>query len=272
MNQMNGKVVWITGASSGIGLALAKAYSQKGAYLIVSARRLELLEELQSQLSEPKDCLVLPFDLQHHEQAAQWVEQALHFKGRIDVLVNNGGIGHLGSVDEMEFEIERKVMDVNFWAAVALTKAVLPHMLSNDSGQIWTISSILGFFGSPKLAAYAASKFAVIGYFESLQYELQHSQVHAGILSPGFINTAVSLNSLGPNGEPVGVNSSAQERGMLPEVLAQKFLQKTSKGRLPKHIVIGGYERFSIPFKRYLPRLFSLVYVKMTNFTRKNNA
>ena len=269
---MKGKVVWITGASSGIGLALAKAYSQKGAYLIVSARRLELLKELQNQLPKPEDCCVLPLDLQNHEQAHQWAKQALDFKGHVDILINNGGIGHLGSVDEMEFQIEKQVMEVNFWAAVALTKAVLPHMLSRNTGQIWTVSSILGFFGSPKLAAYAASKFAVIGYFESLQYELHNSGVHAGILSPGFINTSVTLKSLGPNGVPIGVNSSAQEKGMLPEVLARKFLKKTARGKLPKHIVIGGYERFSIPFKRFFPNLFSLVYSKLTNVTRKKNA
>jgi short-subunit dehydrogenase len=145
-------------------------------------------------------------------------------------------------------------------------------MLSRDSGQIWTVSSILGFFGSPKLGAYAASKFAVIGYFESLQYELQESNVHAGILSPGFINTAVTVKSLGPNGVPIGVNSQAQEKGMLPEVLARKFLNKTTKGTLPKHLIIGGYERFSIPFKRFFPNLFSLVYSKLTNVTRKKNA
>ena len=92
---MKGKVVWITGASSGIGLALARAYySQKGAYLIVSARRLELLKELQNQLPNPEDCCVLPLDLQSHEQAHQWAKQALDFKGHVDILINNGGIGH----------------------------------------------------------------------------------------------------------------------------------------------------------------------------------
>ena len=122
------------------------------------------------------------------------------------------------------------------------------------------------------MAAYAASKFAIIGYFESLQYELQNSGVHAGILSPGFIKTSVTVKSLGPNGVPLGVNSSAQEKGMLPEVLAQKFLKKTARGKLPKHLVIGGYERFSIPFKRFFPNLFSLVYSKLTNVTRKKKA
>jgi short-subunit dehydrogenase len=269
MKSFKGKVVWITGASSGIGRALARAYSNEGAFIIISARRKELLEEVKSSVKEPSHCMVLPLDLAHHDQASDWVKKALSFKGHIDILINNGGIGHLGSVEEMDFEVERKVMEVNFWAAAAISKAVLPSMLKRNHGEIWTVASILAYFGSPKLAAYAASKFAVMGYFESLQYELVGTGVHAGILSPGFINTAVTLSSLGPDGKPIGKNSVAQEKGMLPGVLAQKFLNKTRKARPPKNIVIGKYERYSVPFKRILPGLFRIVYGKLTNVTRK---
>ena len=160
-------------------------------------------------------------------------------------------------------------MEVNFWSAAARTKAILPTMLERRSGEIWTVASILAYFGSPKLAAYAASKFAVTGYFESLQYELEGSGIHAGILSPGFINTAVTLNSLGPDGNPIGKNSMAQEKGMLPEELAQKFLRKTKKSNPPKQVIIGRYERFAVPFKRFLPSIFRVVYGKLTHAARK---
>ena len=269
MKSFKGKVVWITGASSGIGRALAQAYSNEGAFVIISARREELLEEVKSSVKEPSNCMVLPLDLSQHHQASSWVKEALSFKGHIDVLINNGGIGHLGSVEEMDLEVERRVMEVNFWAAAALSKSVLPSMLQRNQGEIWTVASILAYFGSPKLAAYAASKFAVMGYFESLQYELADTDVHAGILSPGFINTAVTLSSLGPDGKPIGKNSVAQEKGMLPEELAQKFLKKTRKAHPPKSIIIGRYERFAVPFKRILPGLFRIVYGKLTNVTRK---
>lgn len=269
MKSFKGKVVWITGASSGIGRALAEAYSNEGAFVIVSARRAALLEELKLSLREPAHCMVLPLDLMQHQDALSWTNEALSFKGHIDILINNGGIGHLGTVEEMDFEVERSVMEVNFWAAAAITKAVLPGMLKRGSGEIWTVASILAYFGSPKLAAYAASKFAVMGYFESLQYELSGSGVHVGILNPGFINTSVTLSSLGPNGQPIGKNSVAQEKGMLPEELATKFLQKTRKVHPPKNLVIGKYERFSVPFKRILPGMFHIVYGKLTNVTRK---
>lgn len=263
------QTVWITGASSGIGEALALTYNAKGYHTILSARRSEVLESIQKKLTHPEQSYLLPLDLEQHENAEAWYNQASAFTGSIDVLINNAGMGHLGTAIEMELDIERKVFEVNFWGAVALTKAVLPHMTSRNSGQIWTVSSILGHFGSPKLAAYAASKHAVVGYFESIQYELRKSEVHIGIVSPGFINTAVTLNSLGPDGVPIGKNSVAQEKGMLPLDFALKFLKLSTKRRPKKHLLIGRYEIHSVPFKRYLPRLFFMVYGKLTDVTRQ---
>lgn len=263
------QTVWITGASSGIGEALALTYNAKGYHTILSARRSEVLESIQKKLTHPEQSYLLPLDLEQHENAEAWYNQASGFTGSIDVLINNAGMGHLGTAIEMELDIERKVFEVNFWGAVALTKAVLPHMTSRNSGQIWTVSSILGHFGSPKLAAYAASKHAVVGYFESIQYELRKSEVHIGIVSPGFINTAVTLNSLGPDGVPIGKNSVAQEKGMLPLDFALKFLKLSTKRRPKKHLLIGRYEIHSVPFKRYLPKLFFMVYGKLTDVTRQ---
>ena len=263
------KTVWITGASSGIGKALALTYNAKGYRTILSARRSEVLESIQKKLTHPEYSYRLPLDLEQHENAEAWFHQASAFTGSIDILINNAGMGHLGTAIEMELEIERKVFEVNFWGAVALTKAVLPHMTSRNSGQIWSVSSILGHFGSPKLAAYAASKHAVLGYFESIQYELRNSQVHIGIVSPGFINTAVTINSMGPDGAPIGKNSVAQEKGMLPLDFALKFLKLSAKRRPKKHLLIGRYEIHSVPFKRYLPRLFFMVYGKLTDVTRQ---
>ena len=265
------KIVWITGASSGIGWALAQAYNRTGAFTILSARRRTLLEQLQSELPYPEQSYVLPLDLAEHHQAPKWVAEALAVTGHVDVLINNGGMGHLGTVQEMDFDVERQVMDVNLWGAVALTKALLPQFTERNKGQIWTIASILGYFGSPSLAAYAASKFAVVGYFESLQFEMRGSGVHIGLVSPGFINTNVTLSSLGPDGKPIGTNSVAQEKGMLPAELAKRFMKKADRKHPPKHLFIGGYERFSVPFKRYFPKIFFLVYGKLTDVTRKKN-
>lgn len=272
MKSVVNRTVWITGASSGIGKAMAAAFNQAGAHVILSARRTEVLKEVASNLPYPEHASIVALDLSESSRAKEWTQKALQSTGQIDLLVNNGGLGHMGSVEDMEFDVEHQVMEVNLWGAVAITKAVLPHMRERGSGQIWTVASILGFFGSPKLAAYAASKFAVVGYFESLQYELANSPIHIGLLSPGFVNTNVTLSSLGPDGKPIGTNSVAQENGMLPERLAERFLKHTMRSRPKKHLIIGGYERFAVPFKRHFPRLFFLVYGKLTDVTRKKNS
>lgn len=263
------QTVWITGASSGIGEALALTYNAQGYQTILSARRTLVLESLQKQLAHPERSFILPLDLEQYENAEVWMHQALAFTGSIDILINNAGLGHLGTVLEMDAAVEHKVLEVNFWGAVALTKAVLPHMMARNSGQIWTIASILGHFGSPKLAAYAASKYAVIGYFESLQYELRSSAVHIGIVHPGFINTAVTLNSLGPNGVPIQKNSVAQDKGMLPLVFARKFYQRSTRNKPQRNLFIGRYELLAVPFKRFLPKLFFKIYGKLTDVTRQ---
>jgi short-subunit dehydrogenase len=145
-------------------------------------------------------------------------------------------------------------------------------MVSNNTGQIWTVASILGYFGSPRLAAYSASKFGIIGYFESLQYEMKNTNIHIGILSPGFINTNVTLSSLGPEGEPIGKNSIAQERGMHPKELARIFLRKSRRKNPSKQVFIGGYETLAVLFKRLSPSLFFFIYGKLTDITRKKKS
>ncbi|MEY2962889.1 MAG: hypothetical protein RL754_150 [Bacteroidota bacterium] len=266
---MSQKIAWITGASSGIGRALAREYNKRGFTVVLSARRKEELDITAQSLEHPKDCFVFPIDLAQHENATHWVQTVLEKFGHVDVLINNGGMGHLGTAMEMPLEEERRVMEVNFWGGVALTKELLPYMKDHYGSQIWTVASILGYFGSPELAAYAASKFAVIGYFESLQYEMRSAGVHVGIVNPGFVNTSVTLQSIGPDGKPIERNSKAQENGMDTEVFAQKFYRRASKRRPPRQLFIGRYELAAVPFKRYLPSLFFRIYGNMTDITRK---
>lgn len=263
----NVKTVWITGASSGIGAALAHTYNSKGYFTILSARREDVLESVRANLPHSENAAVLALDLGNYQDAQQWFSQAISYTGQIDILINNGGMGHLGSVMDMQPAVESKVMDVNFWGAVSLTKVVLPHMIARGSGAIWTVASILGFFGSPKLAAYAASKSAVLGYFESLWFEMKDTPIHIGVVSPGFINTNVTLSSLDAQGKPLGKNSVAQEKGMLPEVFAKKFYAKSQRRR--RHMLIGGYELASVYLKRYCPWFFAILYAKMTAKARK---
>ena len=153
---LNNKTIWITGASSGIGEAIAKELAQLNVTLILSARRKEELERVKRECASIKNIYIYPLDLEENGNAKVWVEDVLKLTPKIDILINNGGVGHMGNVIKMDATVERKVMEVNFWGQVMLTKAILPHFIENNAGFICTTGSILGKFGSPGLAAYAA--------------------------------------------------------------------------------------------------------------------
>ena len=262
------KTIWITGASSGIGEALAYAYAKQGVKLILSARRSEELERVKQNCAGPaENIFVMPIDLEYHEHAERWYEEAKQAFGTPDVLVNNGGIGHLGSVLEMNDAVEQKVMDINFWGQVAITKAVLPDMIARGSGKIVAISSLLGHYGTANLAIYAASKHAVLGYFESLREEVKSAGVNVLLVSPGFVNTNVTLNSLTASGEKHNKNSVAQEQGMLPETMAKKLIAAIESNK--KYFYPGGKEMLAIPLKRMAPNFFYTLYGWMAKRAKK---
>lgn len=253
------KLIWITGASSGIGEALTYAYALLGARLIISARRAEELERVKLNCGQAQEHIyVLPLDLEKYADAKTWFASAKAAMGVPDILINNGGIGHLGTALEMEDAVEHKVMDINFWGQVAITKAVLPDMIARGSGKIVTISSLLGHYGSANLAAYAASKHALLGYFESLREEISGTGVKVLLVSPGFVNTNVTLNSLTKTGHKLNLNSVAQEKGMKPEVMAQKLVKAIASNK--KYAYPGGIEMLAIPLKRIAPNFFYRLY------------
>lgn len=249
------KVVWITGASSGIGEHLAYRIARDEPYLVISARRTEALEFVAAQTNLPAGhILILPLDLSKPETFADAAKQVIDRFGRIDYLVNNGGIGHKSSVLETSEAVDRQIMEVNFFGNIGLTKAVLPYMLEQESGQITVVSSMLSKFGAPDVATYAASKHALNGYYESLREELHGKNITIQVIAPGFIKTDVTVKSLDGEGKAYGKNSPAQEKGMDPKKCAIK-IKKIMTGKKP-FAYVGGWELGSIPFKTLAPRLF----------------
>ncbi|WP_417601706.1 SDR family NAD(P)-dependent oxidoreductase [Owenweeksia hongkongensis] len=253
MSYFHGKTIWVTGASSGIGEATAKALSSKGCQLILSARRASELERVKSECSNPDSIQILPLDLLNNKEAQQWVDTAWKTFGGVDILINNGGIGQFGSVIETSDEVERKVFETNYFGHVAITKAILPKMLEAKKGQILTISSIAGKFGQANLAAYSASKAAVNLYYESLKEELHKTPIKIQVVSPGFIKTNVTINSLKPDGSKMEKNSPAQENGMPTDVFAKKLLTVLTKDSF--HSYIGNKELLAVPLHTFVPGL-----------------
>ncbi len=249
------KIAWITGASSGIGEALAEALAERGARLVLSARREDRLRQVQAACAHPERHLVLPLDLADAASLGAAAQQALDAFGRIDVLINNGGIGQRGRAVETQIEVDRRIMEVNYFGTVALTKAVLPSMLARGSGHVVVVSSLVGTFSTPRRSAYAASKHALHGFFDALRAEVHDAGVRVTVVCPGFVRTAISIHALQADGTPHGAMDAAQQHGLAPDVCARKILRAVERGKA--EVYIAGKEKAAVYLKRFLPGLFN---------------
>jgi short-subunit dehydrogenase len=249
------KVIWITGASSGIGEALAVAFAQKGARLVLSARRSEELERVKATLNLPTaNVLVLPMDVTDFANASTLAQQVVAHFGRIDCMVHNAGISQRGTVQNTDFEVYRQLMDVNFFSTVALTKAILPYMQAQKSGQFVVVSSVAGKVGTLMRSGYNASKHALHGFYDSLRAESYDHNINVLLVCPGYIRTNISLNALNEDGKPTGKMDNAQANGIAPEVCAERIVRAVEQNK--KEIVIGGLkETAAVYLKRFWPNL-----------------
>ena len=254
MQNKNSNIIWITGASSGIGHELAKAYAKKGALLVLSARSISKLEEVRRSLKNPENHLVLPLDLMDASNFAEKVAQVISHYGKIDILINSGGVSQRGEAHATPLEIDRQIMDVNYFGAVALTKAVLPVMHKQQSGHIVAISSIAGKFGFYWRSAYSAAKHALQGFFESVLLEEAKNNIHVTLVFPGKINTPISMSAINEKGEAHGEMDHNQETGMSAELCAQKIIRAIDKKK--REVLIGNKEIWAVYIKRFCPPLF----------------
>lgn len=252
------KVAWITGASSGIGEALAYALHDHGAKLILSSRRKEVLEEVKSNCKgKTSDIHVLPLDLADSDSLPEKAEQALNMYGHIDYLFNNGGISQRSLAVDTEMDVNRRVMEINYFGSITLTKAVLPSMIDRQTGHIVVTSSVMGKFGTRLRSSYAASKHALHGYFDCLRQEVYDDNIDVSLVCPGFIRTNVTKNALEGDGSKHNKMGTGQKKGMPPSTFAKKLLPKIAKGK--EEIYIGGMEIWGIYLKRFVPRLFNKI-------------
>ena len=262
MDRFAGKVVWITGASSGIGEALAAAFAREGAMLVLSSRRADGLERVRLGLARAGEHFCLPLDLAQSAAFPALAAQVLEKFGRVDILVNNGGVSQRALAADTLPEVERAMMEVNYFGTVALTKAVLPSMLARGAGQVVVISSVMGYIGTPGRSTYAASKHALHGYFDSLRAEVWKTGLKVTLVCPGYVRTNVSDNALGARGEKHGVTDATHLRGITAKHCAAATLQAIARGK--EEITVGGPETWAITLKRFLPGVFSRVVRRMT--------
>lgn len=224
-----GKVWWITGASSGIGEALAEALAARGARLVLSGRNVPALEAVAARCG-PDRCLVLPFETTEFEDIPGLVDRVLAWGGRIDGLVNNAGISQRSLAIETDFAVYQRIVDVDLLAPIALTRGVLPRMVEAGGGRIVAISSVAGIVGSPMRSAYSAAKFGLIGFCDSVRCENEHLGVQVHVICPGSIRTNVSRNALNADGSTRGVSDAAIDNGMAPEDCAARIVAAIEGG------------------------------------------
>jgi short-subunit dehydrogenase len=256
------KVVWITGASSGIGAELAVQYSNLGVKLILSSRRTELLGQVKSNCCYPENIKILPFDLIDFKSVSELVKSAYELFGTIDILINNAGISQRSLIIDTDFEVYKRLIEINYLGQVAISNAILPYFIKQGGGSFAIISSVMGKYSSPYRSGYAAAKHALHGFFDTLRMEHQNDNIFVTIICPGFVNTSISKNSLTGDGTPLGQYDRANARGLSVELSAKKIISAIDKKKW--EISFGGKERMGVYLKRLSNKLLHYI-VKKSN-------
>lgn len=257
------KVFWVTGASSGIGKSLALELSNQDVSLILSSRNKKTLEEVKKLCKDPSKVKILPLDLEDYLQMNAKVEGAISFFGKIDVLVNNGGISQRSLAKDTSILVDKRLMDINYLGSVALTKALLPHFIKNKSGHFVVTTSIVGKIGTPLRSTYAATKHALHGFFDSLRAEHYNDNIAVTLICPGFVTTNVSKNALTGDGSPQNKMDTATANGIAPKRFA-KLMLKVIKNKREEVYIAGVKEKLGVYAKRFFPKLLSKMIRKLS--------
>lgn len=259
---LTGKVVWITGASSGLGKALAKECALQGADVILTARRYEELEKVRVTLLNPERHVSVCADITDESQVRHAYAQVLAAKGRIDWLINNAGLSQRALIQDTTMQTERAIMEVDYFSQVFLTKTVLPTFIAQKSGRIAFVSSVAGLLGTQYRASYSAAKAAIHMWANSLRAEVAQDGVEVSVIFPGFVKTNVSFNALNGKGKPQGHQDEAIENGLEPDLFAQTTVSALLAGE--EYIVVGGAkEKLGVWVSRLSPSTLYKMIRKM---------
>ncbi|MEM9036578.1 MAG: SDR family NAD(P)-dependent oxidoreductase [Actinomycetota bacterium] len=232
----DGQTWWITGASSGIGAALARALGTRGSKVVLSGRDEARLAEVAEGLST--DTLTLPFDVRDHDAMLAATERAIEWSGGIDGFVANAGVSQRSRATQTDISVYRDIIDIDLVSQIAATQALLPHLTERDSGRLVYISSIAGKLGIPMRTAYSAAKFGLAGYADALRAELSQGGVQVHVIYPGSIATGVSRNALTGDGSARGRSDDIIDNGLDPDESAATMLDEIAAGQ--REIIIAG--------------------------------
>lgn len=256
----NNKIVWITGGSSGIGEAMTKQLNEAGATVIISSRRMEELQRVKNSCKYPERVECVTLDVTDIAAVNQTAEKLLERHHKIDISILNAGVSQRSLAAETAFSVDRRLMNINYFGAISVAKALLPSMIQHQLGHFVVISSLSGKFGVALRTAYAASKHALHGFFDSLRAEVHEHNIKVTLICPGYIRTNISVNALVGEGQKHGVMDENQNKGLTPEAAAKKILRATEKGK--HEIAFGGKEVIAVYLKRFFPKLLAKILQK----------
>jgi short-subunit dehydrogenase len=261
MQSIDGKTVWITGASSGIGESLAYALDKRNCKLILSSRKVDELQRVEDNCKNKDNINIVPLDLMEFDSMQNTVATATSNYGPIDILINNAGLSQRSLIAETEFSVYKKLMDVNYLGTVALTKALLPHFIENKNGKFVTVTSLMGKFGSPYRSGYCGAKHALHGFFDVLRMEHEKDGIKVTLICPGFVNTNVAKNALTGDGSSQSTQDTATQNGLPVAYFAKKMIRAIEKERFEAYI--GRFERIGV-YLRLFPKLLHRVVLRST--------
>ncbi|NOY36823.1 MAG: SDR family oxidoreductase [Chlorobi bacterium] len=261
--KFTGKWFWITGASSGIGKALALEVARCGGFLVLSARNESALKEVCNDSGlPPEHCLVFPLDISDTDAVKVTAEKVLSIIPELDYVFHVAGISQRSLIHETSLEVDHRIMDVNYFGTIALTKAVLPAMRKQGRGHFLVTSSVVGRFGFPVRSAYSASKHALHGFFETLMSEYNKDRINVTIAVPGRIQSQVSVNALTGDGTPYGVMDPGQEKGMTAEKAAVRMLKAVARRK--REVLVGKADAYAVLLRKYFPGIFFNLATKVS--------
>ncbi|MEL6255462.1 MAG: SDR family oxidoreductase [Bacteroidota bacterium] len=253
MKDFKNKTVWITGASEGIGKELAIQLANAGAKIVLTARNIEKLNAVKDSL-DGEGHLVFPMDLLEADKIPASVEELVSKMGAIDVLVNNAGVSQRSLVKDTLIDVDRRIMELDYFSIVSLTKSLLPHMTQRKSGLIIAISSVAGKVGTPMRSAYCAAKHALIGFMDSLRAEVHKDNIKVMVVTPGSVQTNISVNALEGDGKKHNVTDPLIANGIPVEECVRRII-KGIKNETPELLIAQGKEKMAVYARRFVPRL-----------------
>jgi len=251
----NNRTVWIVGASSGIGRALAIDMAKLRAKLVLSSRNVGELEKVKANcLKFTENCYIIPLDLENNSNYDTETKAVIKKYTTIDYLIINGGISQRSLISETPLNIDRKLMEINYFGNISIAKSVLPYMMKQKSGHIVTVSSIVGKFGFPLRSAYSASKHALHGYYETLRAEQKSNNINVTIVIPGRVTTNISKNAILKDGSSYNKLDKGQAQGISAQSCSKQIIKAIKKNK--KEVLIGGKELSMVWIRRFFPSLF----------------